>query len=241
MTVSKVAGVAALIAFAFVAALLWDYRARKLTLLEPAKLAGNVVWRGPSQARCRMLLIGDSRVAYWPIAPRSGWRVGKLGFPGQTAANIAQAAEPILASSKLDVVAIQAGGNDAAAAALSKSNARPMAGRAAAAIARLALAARAQGAKRVIVLNLVPPIEPDVLHRIVYGDRIAEFMDDVSKLLEKEAAAGKFELLDANKLFRTRTGQLDRSVRRDWIHWNIRGYEKLDQALNRLIDGTECD
>jgi hypothetical protein len=57
------------------------YRTFKLSRLEPRPLQAPIQWTGESDARCTLLLVGDSRIARWPVEARSGWRIGRLASP----------------------------------------------------------------------------------------------------------------------------------------------------------------
>src|SRR5215467_3251733 len=83
------------------------YRMIKLNLLEPRRLQAPIEWTGESDARCTALLVGDSRIAQWPVEARPGWRIGRLGFSGEAAINIEPAVRDQIAATRADVVVIQ--------------------------------------------------------------------------------------------------------------------------------------
>ena len=133
------------------------YRTFKLNLLEPTRLRAPIQWTGESDGRCRAPLVGDSRIARWPVEARPGWRIGRLGFAGEAAINTEPAVRHQLATTGADVVVIQAGGNDVAAAVFPREPLREETiARAARAVIAIGEDARRAGVSGVIVLTLVP-------------------------------------------------------------------------------------
>lgn len=228
-------GAAALALVAAIAA--FDYRARKLAVLEPRPLAAAVVWSGKSDARCTLLMIGDSHVARWRAPPPPGWRVARLGFPGEAAVNIAAAAPAAIRSIEPDAVLIAAGTNDASAAALQRSGRDATLVRAAAAVDRLILSARGAGIGWIIVATLAPPRSPELWRKLIYGDRQAAAQRALSARIEILASARGARILDAAALALDEGGRVDSRLRADALHWSPAGYEVLSRALwDRLPD-----
>ena len=208
------------------------YRSFKLSRLEPRPLQAPIQWTGESDARCTLLLVGDSRIARWPVEARSGWRIGRLGFPGEAAANIEPAVRDQIATAGADVVVIQAGGNDATAAVFQPKPLREETiARAARAVIAIGEDARRAGASQVIVLTIVPPIDLELWKRALMGSRQEDLMTRIGDAIALEARAQGMEVLDANLLFRDAGGKLRREYRSDGTHWSLAGYRALDAAL----------
>lgn len=213
------------------------YRARKLAILEPRPLETALVWSGPVDAPCTLLMIGDSHVARWRTAPPAGWRVARLGFPGEAAVNIALAAPGAIRSSAPDAVMIAAGTNDASAAALRGSGRAATLDRAARAVGNMIESARSEGVDHVMVMTLVPPRSPDMARRLIYGERQAATLTALSKRIVTAAEGSGAEILDANALARDANGAFRPELRADALHWSPAGYEVLSAALwERLSD-----
>ncbi|HWY61690.1 MAG TPA: SGNH/GDSL hydrolase family protein [Rhizomicrobium sp.] len=212
------------------------YRAIKLDTLKPRQLTRQLDWCGPDDAGRKLLLLGDSRIAYWPLTPRQGWRIGRLGFSGITAVNIQTAAAGQVAKAAADIVVIQAGGNDATAAVFQKGAVRAATlARAADAVIAMGEQARRGGASRVIVLTLVPPIAPVFWKRLFLGARQTRLMLELGETIARQARARRMEVLDADRLFRDDHGALKQAFRKDGIHWSPAAYRDLDHALWSLI------
>jgi lysophospholipase L1-like esterase len=225
-------GAALLLPAAGYAAAYLAYRTMKLNLLEPRRLQAPIQWIGESEARCTALLVGDSRIARWPVEPQPGWRIGRLGFPGEAAINIEPAVRDQIATTGADLVVIQAGGNDATAAVFQPEQLRDETiARAARAVIAIGEDARRAGASQVIVFTLVPPIDLELWKRALMGSKQTEAMTKIGNALASQARAEGMEVLDANLLFRDAGGKLRREYRSDGTHWSLAGYRALDAAL----------
>jgi lysophospholipase L1-like esterase len=208
------------------------YRTIKLNLLEPKRLQAPIQWTGESDARCTALLVGDSRIAQWPVVAQPGWRIGRLGFSGEAAINIEPAVRDPIAIAGADVVVIQAGGNDATAAVFQpEPSLEETIARAARAVIAIGEDARRAGASQVIVLTIVPPIDLELWKRALMGSRQEELMTRIGNAIDSKARAEGMEVLDANLLFRDAGGKLRREYRSDGLHWSLAGYRALSTAL----------
>ena len=204
--------------------------------LIPCRLDRTPVWAGDAAAGPVLFMVGDSRIAHWPLHPAPGWRFGKLGYSGETADNIARAAAPALAAAGATIVVIQAGGNDASAAAFQAGRARlETIGRAVAAVRALAAQAAAAGAHRVLVLTVVPPIRLVWWKRLLLGQRSVRTIAAINARLRDLGAGGEFEIVDADRLFRDETGRLQVAYRRDSLHWNAAAYRMLNAVIDRIV------
>lgn len=213
------------------------YRSGKMAILEPRSLDGQLAWSGQPEARCTLLMIGDSHVARWRTPPPRGWRVARLGFPGEAAVNIAGTAPAAIREIAPDAVLIAAGTNDASAAALQGSGRDRTLDRAADAVERIILAARHGGVEDVVVAALVPPRFPELRRRLVYGERQGAMLSALSRRIVARAKAHKADVLDADALARDARGRFRPELRADALHWSPAGYEVLSEALwDRLPD-----
>jgi lysophospholipase L1-like esterase len=217
------------------------YSARKLKSLEPARLDGQTQTAGSGQ--CRLLLVGDSRISRWPLKPIEGWTVGKLGYPGAVAPNIAASAKEHLASFAPLVVLIQAGANDVIAASFQpEAEARTTLARTDEAISRLSEDARAVGAQTVVVLTVVPPIRLEAWKVAILRDRPYRLLAELNPRLAEEARIRGDVLLDADRLFRDSDGRLQDSYRDEdnSTHWSAVGYASIEEALRSVYDISKC-
>jgi hypothetical protein len=182
-----------------------------------------------------LLIIGDSRVAQWPIHSIPGDGVA-VGFPGATAISIAAVAPAIYARVRPHTVVVQAGFNDASAAALAFGKERDaIVASAARAIVKMAIDARTSGAERVIVMTVVPAIRPELSRRLLYGSRhdaaIAALNDRIGHIVMPGVV-----VLQVEPLLRDKSGHLDPKYRADAAHWTAVAYRRIGYALGGLLD-----
>lgn len=225
-------GTAALLAAAGYFGAYLVYRSIKLSRLKPRRLEAEVQWTGRKGARRTALLVGDSRIARWPVEAWPGWRIGRLGFGGEAAVNIEPAARDQIAAAGADVVVVQAGGNDAAAAVFQRGALRDETlARARRAVIAIGEDARRAGASQAIVLTLVPPIGLEMWKRALTGSGQGELMSRLSDVIAASARVEGMAVLDANLIFRDSAGKLRREYRSDGLHWSSAGYRALNVAL----------
>lgn len=229
------AGVALAGGLVALAATYHHWRVNKLTLLEPRLLTGVASWSSPAPDGCRLLMIGDSRIADWPLVPPEGWQVGRLGFPGATSGNILAAAVPVLARERPDAVLIQSGTNDATVAVLVPEEAQRILDDAAGNVAATVRTARAAGARTVIIMTIAPPIQPGLRARLVMGDRQTQFMRALTPRLARLAADGGAQLIHTEAALSDANGNLDPAFRADDLHWRPAAYKRLDRLRDTLL------
>jgi hypothetical protein len=236
---SLMIGVTLVLAAVGYAAVYRTYRALKLGALEPKALTAPIEWAGDPDAPCTLLMVGDSRIAEWPLEDRPGWRVGRLGFPGEAAINIEPGVRDAIAGAKPTVAVVQAGANDATAAVFQNASERERTTeRAADAVLAIAEVARRAGATQVFVLTVVPPIESALWKRALVGSAQAPIMAAISDRIAARAGGRGFWTLDADRLFRDGEGLLRRDFRRNDLHWSTAAYRALNAAL--WADVTPC-
>lgn len=216
------------------------WRVNKLSLLEPRALPGEVVWSAPAPGGCRLLMIGDSRIADWPLAAPGGWQIGRLGFPGATSGNILAAARPVLARERPDAVLVQSGTNDATVAALVPERAAHILDEAAANVAATLAAASAAGARTLLMMTIAPPIEPSLQARLAMGDRQTAFMRALTPRLAQVATQSGARLIGTETLLSDANGRMDPAFRADDLHWRPAAYQRLDRARDALLPRGGC-
>ena len=227
-----IAGLALVLAAIAWAGAFFAYRALKIGVLEPRALARPVEWAGDPSAACTLLMVGDSRIAQWPLLPRPGWRVGRLGFPGEAATSIEPAARDAILAARPTVAVVQAGANDATAAAFqSEADRARTIDRAAAAVLAMGEAARRAGAAQAFVLTVAPPIGLALWKRALIGSAQAPIMAAIGERIAAGAAGKSLLILDVDRLFRDDEGRLNGDFRADDLHWSAAAYRALDAAL----------
>ncbi|MFD1610304.1 SGNH/GDSL hydrolase family protein [Sphingomonas tabacisoli] len=194
----------------------------------------------PTTVGAGLLVIGDSRVAQWPadLIPDRGVAVG---FPGAAAISIAAVAPQIYARTRPRRVVIQAGFNDASAAAFAFGKEREAIVEAAAkAVTRMAIDARTAGAHDVVILTVAPAIQPELSRRLLYGGRHDAAVSAMNQQLGKIDVDG-VTILDVEPFLRGTTGRLDPLYKTDSAHWSAAAYRRISQALVEVLDARSMD
>jgi hypothetical protein len=224
-------------------AIAWTaYRSIKLGALRPVDLPATASWQGPETASCRALYIGDSRVAHWPLTSPSGWRLGKLGYPGQTTANILRAGLGEVHRSRPHAVILLLGGNDAVAASFLGEERRQAQVRATlAAVDAFVSQVRRGGAQAVVILKIVPSIEPPLWKRVLLGSAPAEVIQSMNAGLEALAKQQGAQVLHPGDMLLTDRGTLRPGYRRDDSHWTPAAYRALDSQVLEALPSAQAD
>lgn len=208
----------------------WHWRSEKLALLQPA--AGPLPPRpAPGSATGGVLLFGDSRVAQWRPLPDRPYPVTRHGHSGESAIRLVPSFQAALDRHKPDLVIVQAGVNDAVAASLASSEERARALEASkAAFAAMAAAAEARGIK-LIILEPIPPIRPDLARRLIWRGHVEPYLADLSGALPSIAAAHGATVEDALPLLGADAAHVPERYRRDSLHLTPDAYRALNSLL----------
>jgi lysophospholipase L1-like esterase len=228
-----------LLAFAAAGWLAFEFirwREGKLAQLAPPPAAAPVA--GTPAAPAALLLFGDSRIAQWQPRPERQYSVHVEGFPGATAIRLVPAFDAVLARHRPALVLVQLGVNDAVAASVTDPVARERAQRdTVAAIERMAQAARARGA-RLVIVDVIPPIRPDPLRRLLFRRHVERFVEAVNAALPAIAARHGAGLVSAMPLLTGPDGEVPERYRKDWLHLTPEAYAALDPLLPATLAPT---
>lgn len=190
-------------------------------------------WQGAGA--CRLLIFGDSLAANWSAPPPVGWRQAIMGTAGALARDLADDADAAVAATRPHAVLVLAGSNDARGAALWPWGDHVAA--AASAIATIATAGQARGA-RVVVADLLPPGPQPWWRTLLIGDRQGRAMAAITARLALPAGTRR---LPVARLLTGRDGRIDPAMRRDHIHYSAAGYAHLAAGLAPLLQDACAD
>jgi lysophospholipase L1-like esterase len=178
-----------------------------------------------------LLLLGDSRIAQWPMPKPAAGRIVNAGLSGATTARIALTARDLLEQSRPDVVVIEAGINDLKLAGARPDLRQKIVETAASNLERLVELCVSFRCK-VIVLLVWPAAEPELLRRPVWNSAaVAGAVADLNVRLR---------LLDAPE-----NGVLvcdllveagGNPAYRDTLHLEPATYERLTPILQRRVE-----
>jgi lysophospholipase L1-like esterase len=216
--------------------------AKIATLTSPASIAyapANAALP-PKGPRPRIVLIGDSRIAQWPaelFSPQ--WEIVNRGIGGETTAQTIGRFQADALALDADVIVIETGVNDLFAASFMDEGPRQII--ASAAIERiqaLANAAAASG-RRALIATILPPASPDILRRFVWNESLRDLVADANSELRKAKLPGRVKVIDlASVVVADDPKTLFPVYRKDVLHLNIAGYERLTFALQSEIQSS---
>lgn len=179
----------------------------------------------------RILLVGGSRIADWPLpeAP-DGYHIIKRGRGGETSLQLAARLPQLLALLKPDVVVVSTGMNDLVAAALSPAQAPHIEAELLNNLDRITGQISQAGAEPVLS-TIVQPARPKILRRILaWNSDIHSAVHRINTELLTRAKAG-LRLLDTNATLNAGQGPLEPRFAQDTLHFNPAAYVRLSDAL----------
>jgi lysophospholipase L1-like esterase len=190
--------------------------------------------RQAAAANVRVVLFGDSRIAYWPVdiyLPGQGIVV--RGIAGETTAQMRHRFRSDAIALKPAVVVIEAGINDLVAGAV--------VGRGAQALQRtfenlrdFANETRAAGGVA-IVMTVVRPARPPLWRRLFWKDSTVDLVEKLNQRLHSLAATG-IHIMDADAVLSGSSQYLPDTYAIDTLHWNAAAYAILSRALVPLLE-----
>jgi lysophospholipase L1-like esterase len=192
--------------------------------------------------RLRVVLIGDSSVARWPMEGLNDrWRLVNRGVGGETVRQVAQRFDADALDLSSDIVVVSAGLNDLVAADFLEPVARR------AAIDRicetLEILSRRGAARgiRTLIATIPPPSLPDILRLPVWRGSVRDSVAEVNERLRKSSAQSGMELIDFSAALDAGDRRMPDAFRADTLHLNRSGYDRLSSAHYRVLDGSGAD
>lgn len=183
-----------------------------------------------------LLLFGDSRVAQWKLLPNRPYPVVAEGFPGETAIRLAGRFPETLRKHRPKLVMVQLGVNDAVAAALAGAEGREQAlADSLSAIDRIAADSRLAGAD-LVILKVIPPVRPGLARRLIYRDRVDDYVAALNAAIPAIAARHGATTADPLPLLVDASGTVPDRYRRDALHLTPKAYEALGALLPPSIE-----
>jgi lysophospholipase L1-like esterase len=186
--------------------------------------------------RPRVILIGDSRIARWPLAqlPEKWETIGR-GIGGEAAAQTARRFQADALDLRPDAVVIQSGINDLVAASFMEPvEALAILNRTIETIRQMAAGA-AQRGSRVVVTTIIPPAEPELLRLPVWRDSIRDLVAQANAELKATRWPEGVTLADLGSELSRDGRTLSPDYRADTLHLNEAGYAKVNAAMTNHL------
>jgi lysophospholipase L1-like esterase len=194
----------------------------------------------PKAERLRVVLIGDSTIARWPMERLSErWQFVNRGVGGETVGQVAQRFQADALNLDPDVIVLSVGANDLIAAGfLGVGARRAIIDRTYETLEDLSRRA-AERAIPILIATLVPPSTPDVLRLPVWREPVRDSVAEVNQRLRRYSSQRGVGIVD----FAAALGADDRRApdkfRADTLHLNPSGYDSLATALYRALDDLQ--
>ncbi len=194
----------------------------------------------PKGGRERVVMIGDSNIARWPVEQLGGRRqFVNRGVGGETVGQVAQRFDVDALALDPDVIVITAGANDLVAADfLAPPARRAVIDRTVETLERLSRRAVERGIV-VLLATLPPPSRPDLWRLPVWRESLRDSFAEVNARLRRDGEGSGVDLVDFSAALGAGDRQTPDGFRVDTLHLNAAGYAKLSSALDRALDGAE--
>jgi lysophospholipase L1-like esterase len=202
------------------------------TAIEPAMTGTS---RGWPEAGPRILVVGDSRVADWPIARSPRGAVGglaKSGVGGETSVKLLARWRTMSRPSEGTCVLILTGINDLVAADLNPDRSAAIEAALIRNVSAIAADVRADGMEPIIgAIGQAGSI--DGLHQLLgWSDDLRARVDRSNRKLREAALSAGSGWFDTNRALGVGADrQMPARFSTDTLHWNAAAYQALENAL----------
>jgi lysophospholipase L1-like esterase len=165
--------------------------------------------------------------------------VGKLGYPGQTTANILRAGLKEVNRTRPHAVILLLGGNDAVAASFMRGERRDAQVRASLKVFDSFVGeVRRRGTRAIMIMTIVPSIKPPWWKRLLLGSAPTELSHTINLGLKALAARRGALMLHPADVLLTERGTLRPGYRRDDAHWTPAAYRALDRQVLEALSSA---
>jgi lysophospholipase L1-like esterase len=194
----------------------------------------------PKGSRPRVVLIGDSGIARWPMERLSErWQFVNRGVGGETVGQVAQRFDADALSLDPDAIVLSAGGNDLIAADfLDPAARRAVIDRTCETLKELSRRAAGRGIP-VLVATLAPPSSPDILRLPVWRESVRDSVAEVNQRLRGYGSQSGVGVVDFSAAVSAGDRRTSDKFRADTLHLNPLGYDRLASALYLALDGLQ--
>jgi lysophospholipase L1-like esterase len=192
----------------------------------------------PKGGRRRVVLIGDSSIARWPMERLSErWQFVNRGV-GETIGQVALRFDADALSLDPDAIVLSVGGSDLMADFLDPAARRAVIDRTCETLKHLSRRAAERGIP-VLIATLAPPSSPDILRLPVWRESVRDSVAEVNQRLRRYGSQSGVGVVDFSAALGAGDRRTPDKFRADTLHLNPLGYDRLASALYRALDGFE--
>lgn len=186
-----------------------------------------------------IVLIGDSRIQAWgrPKLSDKGM-VFNEGIGGETTSELLCRLGHILSKHKPQYFILQTGINDLVAVSMLKEPQREQAEHQVFNNIQRIIEQLSQSGAKVLYLDIVPPIKPDVIRSIVWGANIDGSVQKLNNLVRSSNISSKYDTghFEMTEVFlNTETHSWRDEYALDTLHWTSDAYTHLTRAISKQI------
>ena len=194
----------------------------------------------PKGSRPRVVLIGDSGIARWPMERLSErWQFVNRGVGGETVGQVAQRFDADALSLDPDAIVLSAGGNDLIAADfLDPAARRAVIDRTCETLKELSRRAAERGIP-ILVATLAPPSRPDILRLPVWRESVRDSVAEVNQRICRYGSQPGVGVVDFSAALSDDDRRTPDKFHADTLHLNSLGYDRLASALYLALDGLQ--
>lgn len=227
-----------LCSFALVFGAYETYKSSKLARLKPCPPLP-VEPPSPYTRSADIVLIGDSRIKAWGNPQLGGNRVViNEGVNGETTTELLCRLDNILSQYKPQYYILQTGINDIVTASMLKELQREQVEHQAFGNIQRIIEQLSQSGAKVLYLDIVPPIKPDIMRSIVWGANFEAVVQKLNKLVRSSNITNEhntehFEMTEVFLNAETNSWRGEYAV--DALHWTSEAYDHLTQEISRQI------
>ncbi len=210
------------------------YRQQLAAQIWPAAADAHPVITGTTNGFNRtILLVGDSRMAEWPLPAPPGTRLVNAGIRRATTAQIMPQLPGWLDSFHPDLILIQAGINDLKYLGLEPQRSEELISQTCNHLTNLVSQCLSRQTCEVILLPVWPPTRPDWQRQLVWNAAIPESVDRLNqRLLTLTNREPRLQVMDLFSLAGLRPGP---ETYQDTLHLRPEAYARLTRTLTNEL------
>ena len=213
---------------------------RSQAALRGDPLAMDILERRLAQVAGPVLLLGDSRVAYWNPGPViDGVRVSTVGAGGLTAVQLAYAIPNFDTSFEGDTVIVQIGINDLKTLGYTAVSREELVERTVGALQEITEQLTHAGA-RVVLTTMIPPGPVRIARMPIWTDQINSAVVEVNNHIRDGSVADGVLVIDFTGILGS-PDEIDARYATDTLHLNSEAYQRLSEALESGLGRPALD
>ena len=214
------------------------YQSLQLSRLDPIGAsvfaAENAQLREPESGKIRIILFGDSRIAYWnPLPSLQNCQLINRGIGGQTTAQTLLRLEGDVLQLKPAIVVLQVGINDLKTIGIFPKSKNDII-RLCRENINIIVDQMAENDIKAVILTVFPPGPVDLFRKPIWSDDICHGIEEVNKMIRELEGRG-VTVIDCDSILTSGEG-IRPEYAKDTFHLTSAGYEALNNSLSPVLN-----